>query len=185
MKKTFVGTALVAVLFLGLDAHASCADPRAGAQASTFEHMPLVDLQQRPMVSHLDAEAASIKAENANQGIVGTWVVTYATEGTTTGVAFIQWHSDGTEWENINFPVLGGNICLGSWRSVDQSHVSRNHYGWLYNNGILAGYFDENETDEVASDGNSYTGTNTQVLYFLSGPPVILKGTASAKRIAP
>ncbi len=34
------------------------------------------------------------------------------------GRAFIQWHSDGTEWENINHPVLGGNICMGSWRAV-------------------------------------------------------------------
>jgi hypothetical protein len=185
VNKTFVGTALIAVLSIALDAHASCADPRAGAQAGTLEHLPLVDLQQRQMVSHLDAEDASVKTQNANQAIVGTWVVVYATDGTTTGEAFIQWHSDGTEWENINYPVLGGNICLGSWRAVDQSHVSRNHYGWLYDNGILAGYFDENETDELASDGNSYTGINTTVLYFLSGPPVILKGTASAKRIAP
>ena len=185
MNKTFVGAALVAVLFLGLDAHASCADPRAGAQAGTLEHMPLVDLQQRAMVSHLNAEDAGIKSENASQGIVGTWVVTYATDGVTTGVAFMQWHSDGTEWENVNFPVLGGNICLGSWRAVDTSHVSRNHYGWLYNNGILAGYFDENETDEVASDGNSYTGVNTQILYVSGSPPIILKGTASAKRIMP
>jgi hypothetical protein len=185
VKKTFVGAALVAVLFLGLDAHASCADPRAGAQAGTSEHMPLVDLQQRPMVSHLDAEDGGVKAENANQGIVGTWIVVYATEGTTTGEAFIQWHSDGTEWENINYPVLGGNICVGSWRAVDSSHVSRNHYGWLYNNGMLAGYFNENETDEVASDGNSYTGVNTTVLYVSGSPPVILKGTASARRLTP
>ena len=185
MKKTFVATALIAVLFLGLDAHAGCADPRAAVQAGTSEHMPLLDLLQKPMVSHLDAEDASVKAENASQGIVGTWIVTYASAGVTTGVAFKQWHSDGTEWENINCPVLGGNICLGSWRAIDQSHVSLNHYGWLYNNGILAGYFDENETDEVASDGNSYTGVNTQVLYFLAGgPPVVVKGTASAKRIA-
>lgn len=175
MKKTFVGTALVAVSFICLDAHAGCADPRGAAQAGTFE----------PTGTHLGAGDAGAKTENANLGIVGTWMVTYASEGSTTGQAFIQWHSDGTEWENINYPVLSGNICLGSWKAVDQSHVSRNHYGWLYNNGILAGYFEEYETDELASDGNSYTGINTTVLHFSSGSPVTLTGTASARRIAP
>jgi hypothetical protein len=63
--------------------------------------------------------------------------------------------------------------------------VYRNHYGWLYNNGMLAGYFNETETDEVAWDGNSYTGTNETTLYFTSGPPMVLKGTSKATRIAP
>jgi hypothetical protein len=47
--------------------------------------------------------------------IVGTWLVTY--EGAVTGQAFIQWHSDGTEWENINHPTLEGNICMGTGES--------------------------------------------------------------------
>jgi hypothetical protein len=194
MKDIFIGSAAVAALTLAFNAHAGCADPRGAeaqaaieAQPGLFEHMPVVDLQQRPIASHLDGEDAGVKAQNASQAIVGTWIVVYTPEGSTTpsGKAFIQWHSDNTEWENIDYPVLGGNICLGSWTALDQSHVSRNHYGWLYNNGVLAGYFDENETDEVASDGNSYTGTNTTILYFLSGPPMTLKGTAAAKRLTP
>jgi hypothetical protein len=49
-----------------------------------------------------------------------------------------------------------------------------------------SGYFNETETDEVAWDGNSYIGTNETTLYFLSGgPPIVSKGTAKAKRIAP
>jgi hypothetical protein len=132
---------------------------------------------------------------NATDNIVGTWHVVYTPDGATaeSGEAFIQWHSDGTEWENINYAVLGGNICLGSWKTVDESHVSRNHYGWLYNptNGTLAGWFNETETDKVAWDGNSYTGTNVTTLNFYPVPPategttVVLKGTAAAMRIAP
>jgi hypothetical protein len=106
---------------------------------------------------------------------VGTWHVVYTTEGSTSGEAFIQWHSDGTEWENINYPVLGGNICMGSWKTVDRSHVFRNHFGWLYNNGLLAGYFNETETDEVAWDGNSYTGLNTTTLNFYPVPPATIQ----------
>jgi hypothetical protein len=45
----------------------------------------------------------------ADDNIVGTWHVSYTVEGSPFAQAFIQWHSDGTEWENINLPVLGGN----------------------------------------------------------------------------
>ncbi len=63
--------------------------------------------------------------------------------------------------------------------------------GWLFNNGVIAGYFNETETDEVAWDGNSYSGANTTTLNFYPVPPattptvIVLTGTATAKRIAP
>lgn len=173
MKKLLIGTAMVASFTLsGLSAHASCVDPRTPSQQTT----PL-NLNLPPMAAH--------SGQNAGENIVGTWHVVYSTEGSTSGEAFIQWHSDGTEWENINYPVLGGNICLGSWKIVDHSHVSRNHFGWLYSNGLLAGYFNETETDELSWDGNSYTGSNETTLYFFSGPPMVSRGTAAARRIAP
>lgn len=173
MKNLLIGTAVVATLSLsGLSARASCVDPRSAGQPASS-----LNLNLGQMPGHA--------GQNAGENIVGTWHVVYTTGGATSGEAFIQWHSDGTEWENINYPVLGGNICMGSWKMTDHSHVSRNHYGWLYNNGVLAGYFNETETDYVAWDGNSYTGTNETTLYFFSGPPVVLTGTASATRIAP
>jgi hypothetical protein len=173
MKKPLIGIAVLATLTLsGLSARASCVDPKNAGQQTTPFHLSLGSMQPHA-------------GQNAGDHIVGTWHVVYTTAGSTSGEAFIQWHSDGTEWENINYPVLGGNICMGSWKMVDRTHVSRNHYGWLYNDGVLAGYFNETETDEVAWDGNSYTGTNETTLYFLSGPPVVLTGTATATRIAP
>jgi hypothetical protein len=114
--------------------------------------------------------------------IVGTWHVTYA--GPLAGEAFIQWHSDGTEWENIHFPILGGTICMGDWKAVDENHVRRSHVGWLYTDGNPSGYFTQTETDEVARDGSWYRGTNYIRLY---GPDGVLfaegAGTAEATRI--
>jgi hypothetical protein len=184
VKKILIGTAAIAALMLGLNAYASCADPRIRTEAGIFEQMPGVDLQE--MSSPLDEADAGVKAQNASQAIVGTWLVAYTPDGSSTpnGKALIQWHSDFTEWENIDYPVLGGNICMGSWKPVDQSHVSRNHYGWLYDNqGNLAGYFNESETDELASDGRSYTGTNTTVLHFSGSAPITMTGTATARKI--
>jgi hypothetical protein len=80
---------------------------------------------------------------------------------------------------------------MGSWKMIDRSHVFRNHYGWLYSNGALAGYFNETETDEVAWDGNSYSGSNTTTLNYYPVPPattptvIVLTGTATGTRIAP
>jgi hypothetical protein len=83
-------------------------------------------------------------------------------------------------------PVLGGNICVGSWKRIDERHVCRNHIGWLYTNGILSGYFNETETDEVALDGKTYSGTNDQKIYDVDGNMIVeVTGTAVATRIWP
>ncbi len=179
MKIRLIGTAAFATLTLcGLSAHASCVDPRDTSQ------------QTNPFSLEQDS-LPSRAGHDAGENIVGTWHVAYTTEGFPPGEAFIQWHRDGTEWENINHPVLGGNICMGSWKAVDRTHVFRNHYGWLFSNGVIAGYFNETETDEVAWDGNSYTGINTTTLHFYPVAPattptvIVLTGTATAMRIAP
>jgi hypothetical protein len=114
--------------------------------------------------------------------IVGTWLVTYA--GALPGQAFIQWHSDGTEWENIDLPAIVGNICMGDWKVVDENHVSRSHVGWLFANGNPNGYFTMTETDEVARDGSWYRGTNYLRMYDVNGKQVFEgAGTSEATRI--
>lgn len=175
MKNILIGTTAVAALTLfGVSARASCMDP-----SNAGPPMGHMDFNHGPMPAHFGHDAAD--------QIVGTWHVIYTPDGAATesGEAFIQWHSDGTEWENINYPVLNGNICMGSWKAIDQWQVTRNHVGWLYNSGVLAGWFNETETDLVARDGNSYTGTNQTTLYFTGMAPIVLKGTAAATRIAP
>jgi hypothetical protein len=156
-----------------LPATAGCVDPRNPEVFSGISH----------------SLAAAVKDHgigNPHDSIVGTWLVSYTTVGTPPGQAFIQWHSDGTEWEEINHPILSGNICLGSWKVIDPYRYFRNHVGWLYENGALIGYLNETETDELSKDGNSYTGTNEVKLYDLSGNLFFdATGTASATRIAP
>ena len=121
---------------------------------------------------------------NASKSIVGTWLVTYTSSGQPFGQAFIQWHDDGTEWENINLPVESGNICVGSWASVDPTTVTRFHVGWLYTAGLLSGYFTETERDRVRP--NTYSGTNETTIFDLSGNVIVtVTGTSSAVRIGP
>jgi len=176
MQRTFIGAAVAAALTLtGVSAHASCADPRVAQSAPAA--IPAAVLQ---------SFGATGSSSGGSPTIVGTWQVTYTVEGGPFGQALIQWHSDGTEWENINLPVLSGNICLGSWVWLDSRHVHRNHMGWLYTNGTLSGYFTETENDELSSDGSSYAGTNQQNIYNLSGVlQLSVTGTSAARRLYP
>jgi len=178
MKTTLIGIAATAALSLfGLSAHANCAYPSAGNQQ-------LGQLVQFPAHQFMNHE-----------GIVGTWLVNYGP----VGQAFIQWHSDGTEWENITHPSIGGNICMGSWVATGWRTYSRNHFGWIFDSttGLIAGYFNETETDTLSKDGNSYAGTNVTIFYDTDRnvvpapgapsppPPGGYPGTSSAVRIAP
>lgn len=177
MKRLVTGAAVIAALsMVGVSAHAGCAAPSAGGQQTAF---------------HTAAGQALLGSSRFSESygadrIVGTWHVSYTVEGNPFAEAFIQWHSDGTEWEDINLSVLDGNVCVGSWKPVDDSHVYRSHIGWLYTAGTLTGFFTETETDALSKDGNSYSGTNEQKIYNLSGTMLAdVTGTSSATRIAP
>src|ERR1700723_2667092 len=176
MRTTLIGIAATAALSLfGLPSHANCAyPPGAGNQH-------LIQFPAHHLIDH--------------EGIVGTWLVNYGP----VGQAFIQWHSDGTEWENITHPSVGGNICMGSWVAKGPRTYSRNHFGWIFDSttGLIAGYFNETESDTLSKDGNSYTGTNVTTFYKMAGmegpapgaPPPARKGgylgPSSAVRIEP
>jgi hypothetical protein len=176
MKTTLIAIAGIATLSLfAVSAQANCAYPSAGSQ------------------THSQAPASHFRFAE-HEGIVGTWLANYGP----VGEAYIQWHSDGTEWENINHPVLGGNICMGSWVATGPWTYFRNHVGWIFDsNGVIAGHFNETETDTLSRDGNSYTGTSITIFYDLSGavvpapgapspaPTGGYPGTASAVRISP
>lgn len=180
MKHSLICGSLAAALALSAaTSHAGCANPLATARQGG---------PQRPATSMIarSGDEKFSKDENESRGIVGTWHVTYTAGGAPFGEAFIQWHSDGTEWENIDFPVLGGNLCMGSWKQVGKRRFFRNHIGWLFDNGKLTGYFTETETDEVSFDGNSYNGTNDSRIFDLKNNLLAeVQGTSDAKRIGP
>jgi hypothetical protein len=176
---------VVLSLMCASTAGASCADPsqplvrtlltppRAGA--------PAAGLAQGGQFGRIDNDDRAHSGRLLDR-IVGTWHVTYG--GIIASEAFIQWHSDGTEWENIDLPTLGGNICMGDWRAVDQDHVRRSHVGWRFSNGIPAGSFTWTETNEVARDGSWYRGTYQITLFDDDGTQVAQgAGTAEATRI--
>jgi hypothetical protein len=164
-------TAIVALAASSLSAQAGCADLR-GTQGT-----------QKGIHIQLPALTGHRASNDASKDIVGTWHATYTVEGNYFADAFIQWHDDGTEWENIDLPISGGNICMGEWVAGAKKTFTRTHIGWLYTDGTVSGYFTETETDKIAKDGNSYAGTNEQKVYDLDGNLLAdVTGTSSAMR---
>jgi hypothetical protein len=177
VRSAWAVAVLASLSMASVSAHASCADMISGAPSGEA-HVPPTILQQLHNEKRFD---------NAAENIVGTWHVIYAANGAVYAQAFIQWHRDRTEWENISKPVAGGNICMGSWKPIDANHVFRNHYGWIFDDaGSASNYFNETETDEVSRNGLSYEGVNTTKIYSLTGTLLLeIDGTAKATRIEP
>jgi len=178
---------VVVSLICTSSAGASCVAPSQQLRPTLLTPLrpaaPAARFAQSAQFGSIDNTAAR-QAGSLRDRIVGTWLVTYG--GTIPGQAFIQWHSDGTEWENIDLPILGGNICMGDWRAVDENHVRRSHVGWLFSNGNPAGSFTWTETNEVARDGSWYRGTGHVRLYDVNGNQFAEGATTSeAKRIPP
>jgi hypothetical protein len=174
-----IAAGALALAACAASAQAGCVNP-GNMKSQAFHAIPgfVVD-GLKPQSS----SSAAAPADAAHR-IVGTWLVTYTTNSNPGGQAFIQWHDDRTEWENINFPIEGGNVCVGSWKPVGGGKVTRLHMGWLYTAGVLSGYFRETETDAVGID--TYTGSNDMKIFDLNGNvQVELTGTSSAVRIAP
>ena len=122
-------------------------------------------------------EFAAQQREGA-QRFVGTWLVSDTIEGSPFADAIIQWHGDGTEFENVNLPILG------EWQPIDNSRVQRKHMGWMYSNGALVRYFTEVEIDTISPNGLSYHGTSDQKFFDANGNPQgEVTGTSSAARL--
>jgi hypothetical protein len=128
--------------------------------------------------------------ENHAATIVGMWHVTYTIGDTDTvfNKTLDQWHSDGTEFENADLSPLGGNICMGVWKQVGARTVRLHHIGLLFSpDGLDAtGSFTLDETNTVAANGKTYSGTFVFKVYdtngnFVSGSEV--DGKIAATRI--
>lgn len=139
--------------------------------------------------------------------IVGLWHVVYTATYTTSGPlpipivppaspfpivqSYKTWHGDGTEFENAFLPPIGGNVCFGTWKQLDNGSVKLHHIGLMFApDGSVANVFTVDEINRVSHDGKTYEGTFDQKLYdptdiFGTGLVVQeIKGTTAAKRIS-
>jgi hypothetical protein len=179
-KKALLATvAVLATIFTATGAQASCG-PTIGVKTA-FIKMPnlaTAGLSQ-------DDEGAGDAARQ--HSIVGLWRVTYTeTNGTPFSDSLKEWHSDGTEFENVNHNPVVGSVCVGVWKQVGPRDVRLHHMGFLFNAaGDPNGTFTVDETNTVANNGMTYSGKFTFRIYDVNGlyTGTEFTGTVAATRI--
>jgi hypothetical protein len=156
----------------------------ASAACGSFSGVALKGGAVLPMLGQAEGET---EGSATSASIVGLWHVVYTAGGQIFNESLDQWHSDGTEFENADVPVAGGNICFGVWKWVGTRTVKLHHIGWTYDAatvGLANGTFTLDETNVVAKDGKTYSGEFTFTVYDLKGNQLEQKkGTMKATRI--
>lgn len=187
----------IAFLFSAAAAKAGCGGP------GKLEAAPRI-----PFLNSVASAAASHPGDDdwrEPASIVGLWHVLYTATYSTSGplpvpvvppgsFPFVQsyktWHADGTEFENAFLPPIGGNVCFGVWKKLEDGNFKLHHIGLMFApDGSIANVFTVDEINRVAADGKSYSGTfdfkifpATDVL-GTGAPEQELKGTTAATRI--
>jgi len=181
VRRTITGAILptIAALVVLLTAASSYADcgPMAGMK------FPVVKL---PLVATANlAAVGGMPNSESPDSIVGLWHTMYTAENSPFAETFKEWHSDGTEFENVNHNPAIGSVCVGVWKQVGVRTVRLHHLGFLFNaDGTSAGTFVVEETNTLAAHGRSYVGTFTFSTYDVNGNLTgEVKGTVAATRI--
>jgi hypothetical protein len=160
-----IALAAVVVLTIVLatpGAHASCGQI-AGMKAGRITLPSLASAEPQ-------AEGEGLPGGVSYDSIVGLWLTTYTAGNSPFGETLKQWHSAGTEFENVAHNPEIGNICFGVWKQVGVRKVRLHHVGWLFSDdGTLTGSFTIDETDTLASNGMTYKGTFEFKTYDTNG----------------
>jgi hypothetical protein len=170
--------AVLVVTFTATGSYANCS-PMTGMKS------PVIKLPWLATADVLAGEEGMPSPDSPNS-IVGLWHVVYTAGGSTFAETLKQWHSDGTEFENINHNPALGSVCLGVWKHVSHRTFRLHHVGFLFNlDGTSAGSFTNDETDRLAADRMSYSGTFTFTTFDVSGniTGTAIQGTIAATRI--
>jgi hypothetical protein len=104
-----------------------------------------------------------------HHSIVGMWNVNYVSNmNFPPASAYIQWHSDGLEFEGAN--VAPGAFCQGTYKQTPDGSYHDYHIAWTFDStGTLNGHWDETMIVTLGADGQAYSGTYTRDFYDLNG----------------
>ena len=155
--------------------------PGAKAACGSFSSLGQKSAVRLPMLS-----AGGEEWRDGADPIVGLWHVVYTAGGKTFNETLDQWHSDGTEFENAFLPPAAGDICFGVWKATGWHTVKLHHIGWTFDGTgttTANGTFTLDESNTVAEDGKTYSGTFTFKTFPNVGTGVMVTGTILATRI--
>jgi hypothetical protein len=156
-RSILLSAAAIALMAGSVSAQAGCGAP-LGGKAGVVNKVPQMKLSR--------AEAAPM----GYGSIVGMWKNSIIVGGNVVASSISTWHSDNTEFDNIDAPPIGGNICQGVWHSDNVRRVTEHHFGWLFDaNSNPAGYFTLVQKVKLSPDGLTYSGPFDQKFYDQNG----------------
>jgi hypothetical protein len=168
--------AAIALICSAIGARADCG-PTAGKKTAMIR-MPILST---------NAPIMAEEEQEKHKSIVGLWHARYTSSD---GSPFIEtlkeWHSDFTEFENVNHNPAIGSVCVGVWKQLSDGTVKLHHLGFLFTpEGVPSGTFIVDETDTLAGTGMSYEGVFVFRTYDVNGifTGVKITGTIAAERI--
>lgn len=169
-RTLLISAAAIALMAGSVSAYASCG-AQLGSRAGELNKAPHIEL------------FAGQAAPQGKSSIVGMWTNSIIVNGNVVATSISTWHSDGTEFDNIDAPPIGGNVCQGVWQSKGRS-VEEHHFGWTFDSSSNpSGYFTLVQDVKLSRDGMSYTGPFDQKFYDVNGNLVTeVNGTMSAVR---
>jgi hypothetical protein len=126
LKRVAMAAAVfLAVTFAATSAYANCG-PVAGTNSAAIKLPALA--YSGPQLGEQNAEQAdAIPSLGAKHSIVGLWHVIYTVNDSVFAETLKQWHSDGTEFENVNHNPAIGSVCLGVWKQISVRTVRLHH----------------------------------------------------------
>ena len=171
MYRSIVIPTAAVVLMAGSISAQACG-PRPGATQPAVRNLSHVHLPA--------AEAAPL----GYGSIVGLWKNAWVVGGQIAFYSIAAWHSDGTEFDNVDLSPTEGNICQGVWESTGIGRVLEHHLGWWFDaNGNPGGYFTLEQRIKMDRRGLTYSGPFDLKYYDNNGNPVnAVTGEMQAER---
>lgn len=156
-RSILLSVAAIAWMAGSVSAEAACGAP-LGGRTGVVNKLPHINVSR--------AEAAP----EGYSSIVGMWMNSIVVQGNVVASSIATWHSDGTEYDNIDAPPINGNVCQGVWESKGVRKVVEHHFGWTFDqNSNPSGYFTLEQSVKLSADGKSYTGPFDQKYYDNDG----------------
>src|SRR2546423_6093781 len=128
-RSILFSAAAVALMAGSVSAQAGCGAPLGGkgGVVNKFPHLQLSPSEAAPL---------------GYGSIVGMWKNSIIVGDNVVATSIATWHSDGTEFDNVDAPPIFGNICQGVWESRGVGKVVEHHFGWTFDqNSNPSGYF--------------------------------------------
>jgi hypothetical protein len=182
MMKGFGAPLLVAAIWTGGVTANACPVSTRTIEAAARVSIPASLMSKSEMA--VVAASRDSDDDRDSSGIVGLWEVTVKSGGQVIDQAIETFNADGSEILIDVAPPAQGNVCLGTWKSVNGT-IRLKHPAWTFDkDGNLTGRIVILSTIRLVPRNNTFAGTfDLQIMDNSGNLLATVQGTLEGKRI--